>query len=68
MSKSEYCFMMYLLYFFNSTHAATGPGDSIPPVISGCPSDIIEILPFGTNAVGTTVNWIEPTATDNSGM
>ncbi|XP_033625617.1 hyalin-like isoform X1 [Asterias rubens] len=35
--------------------------DTLPPVISGCPSDII--LPLGM----TVANWIEPTATDNSG-
>ena len=35
--------------------------DTLPPVISDCPSDII--LPLGM----TVANWIEPTATDNSG-
>ena len=35
--------------------------DTVHPVISGCPSDTV--LPLGM----TVANWIEPTATDNSG-
>ena len=35
--------------------------DTIPPVVSDCPSDVI--LPLGI----TLANWTEPTVTDNSG-
>jgi hypothetical protein len=39
--------------------------ETIPPVFSGCPSNIVVNLP--ANACQTPVNWIEPTATDNCG-
>ncbi|XP_030831233.1 mucin-17 isoform X5 [Strongylocentrotus purpuratus] len=38
-------------------------GDTVPPVISSCPSDQFATLPVGASTV--TVSWIEPTATDN---
>ncbi|PIK34869.1 putative hyalin-like isoform X1 [Apostichopus japonicus] len=39
--------------------------DFTPPVISGCPSDIFRTVEIG--ALGMTVSWTEPTASDNSG-
>ncbi|XP_071844378.1 uncharacterized protein [Apostichopus japonicus] len=39
--------------------------DFTPPVISGCPSDIFRTVEIG--ALGVTVSWTEPTASDNSG-
>ncbi|XP_038069013.1 mucin-17-like isoform X22 [Patiria miniata] len=36
--------------------------DTMPPVVTGCPSDIT--LPAGQNVA----NWTEPTAVDNSGL
>ncbi|XP_072051832.1 uncharacterized protein [Amphiura filiformis] len=45
---------------------AVNPNDITPPVISDCPTDISVDLPNGvTNSI---VSWIEPTATDNSGV
>ena len=42
------------------------PGiDTTPPVIIGCPSEIIQNLPSGNFA---SVEWPEPTATDDSGI
>ncbi len=40
--------------------------DTTPPVITGCPDTINTVLPLGM--ISTPVTWIEPTATDNSGM
>ncbi|XP_033626668.1 uncharacterized protein LOC117289582 isoform X34 [Asterias rubens] len=40
-------------------------GDTIPPVISGCPSGATGVASQGSNVA--TVTWVEPTATDNSG-
>ncbi|XP_071845663.1 uncharacterized protein [Apostichopus japonicus] len=40
--------------------------DNIPPVISGCPSDITRTAALGTN--GIVVSWTPPTATDPSGV
>ncbi len=37
--------------------------DTTPPVISGCPQDIVQVVPVGF----AQVTWTEPTATDNSG-
>ena len=44
------------------------PVDNIPPVIRGCPDDIIDTgILNGENTQVATVTWIEPVATDNSG-
>ena len=40
--------------------------DTIPPVASSCPQSITQTIRTGMPSV--TVSWIEPTATDNSGM
>ncbi|XP_033626652.1 uncharacterized protein LOC117289582 isoform X20 [Asterias rubens] len=40
-------------------------GDTIPPVISGCPQSATGVVPQGSTSVSVT--WVEPTATDNSG-
>ena len=40
-------------------------GDTIPPVISGCPSGATAVAPQGQTSASVT--WNEPTATDNSG-
>ena len=40
--------------------------DTIPPVVNGCPDSINMVIPFGLTTVNVT--WIEPIATDNSGM
>ena len=40
-----------------------GTGDTIPPVITGCPSDIME-----PGSMSVRVQWSEPTASDNSGV
>ena len=39
--------------------------DGTPPEVV-CVADITETTPLGST--GTTVSWIEPTATDNSGV
>lgn len=38
----------------------------IPPMIENCPSDITETVSQGNTVA--TASWIEPTATDDSGM
>ena len=38
----------------------------MPPVISRCPSDINQLALAGSTT--SRVQWIEPTASDNSGM
>jgi hypothetical protein len=46
--------------------SVSAPGDTTPPVITGCPGN-----QAATAAVGATsaaVSWVEPTATDNSGL
>ena len=48
------------MYFFT----ADSGGDNTPPMIMGCPADIVEFLPSGNFMM---VSWTEPTATDNSG-
>ncbi len=40
--------------------------DTTPPVIDICPNSINVTTPVGMTS--TPVTWIEPTATDNSGM
>ncbi len=40
--------------------------DTEQPVITGCPNDIQVQAPDGLTS--TVVTWIEPTATDNSGI
>ncbi|XP_072046222.1 hyalin-like [Amphiura filiformis] len=40
--------------------------DPVPPVISGCPSDMATSTELGTS--GIPVTWTEPTATDNSNV
>ncbi|XP_041457583.1 mucin-17-like [Lytechinus variegatus] len=40
-------------------------GDTVPPVITNCPTDQFATLPAGSPSVA--VSWIEPTATDNRG-
>ncbi len=40
--------------------------DTIPPLITGCPDTIEIMIPVGMSSVNAT--WIEPTATDNSGI
>ena len=37
--------------------------ETIPPIISGCPTDINAKTELGTSEVSVT--WVEPTATDN---
>ena len=39
--------------------------DSEAPVVNTFPSDITLMVPFGST--GTTVDWEEPTSSDNSG-
>ncbi|XP_072016323.1 uncharacterized protein [Amphiura filiformis] len=39
--------------------------DDLPPVIQNCPLDLSETTPLGSG--GRTINWVAPTATDNSG-
>ena len=51
--------------FYCNFLASGAGGDRIPPTISGCPDDIIWTLPTGNFA---NVDWVEPTATDNSGV
>ena len=43
-----------------------GPEDSTPPVITGCPNNIVRNIELGAVS-GTTATWTEPTATDDSG-
>ena len=40
--------------------------DTVPPVISNCPESISDTVPMGTPTL--VVTWIEPTATDDSGI
>ena len=40
--------------------------DTVPPVISNCPQSISVTVPMGTPTL--MVTWIEPTATDDSGI
>ncbi|XP_072169503.1 uncharacterized protein [Diadema setosum] len=40
--------------------------DAVPPVINGCPDDIFETLPSGSQSLSIT--WTPPVATDNSGF
>ncbi len=39
---------------------------STPPIITGCPNRFDIVAPLGKTSVPFT--WIEPTATDNSGI
>lgn len=48
---------MILLFIFSE--------DTVPPVISDCPSNINLVVELGTN--GAVASWVEPTATDLSG-
>ncbi|XP_022107711.1 uncharacterized protein LOC110988484 isoform X2 [Acanthaster planci] len=43
------------------------PVDDIPPVIVDCPSDMNVTLPL-TQLGGVVVSWVEPSATDSSGV
>ncbi len=53
---------MYCFFVFNETEA----DDREAPVISNCPDPVmVRVAPGITEEV---VTWIEPTATDNSGM
>ncbi|XP_038068270.1 uncharacterized protein LOC119737763 isoform X5 [Patiria miniata] len=47
------------------TVTITSQGDTSPPVITSCPSDQTQFVPFLTS--GTTVSWTEPVVSDNSG-
>lgn len=38
----------------------------MPPVVTGCPMSTSYTVPFGTST--RIVSWIEPTATDDSGL
>ena len=40
--------------------------DRVPPTIQGCPQNINEEVGLGTQF--TTVTWVAPTATDDSGQ
>ena len=40
--------------------------DNIPPEVSNCPGDIVEFVTPPNNFA--IVEWVEPTATDNSGQ
>ena len=40
--------------------------DTTPPEVSNCPDSRTSEVPFGTPSL--TVVWIEPTATDDSGL
>ncbi|XP_071785173.1 uncharacterized protein [Asterias amurensis] len=40
--------------------------DSIPPVLTSCPGNLVEQVQFGVS--GTTATWEEPTASDNTGQ
>ena len=40
--------------------------DTTPPIITGCPDSPIYNIPFGTTS--RIVSWIEPRATDDSGV
>ena len=44
---------------------SSGP-DTRPPVITGCPDNIMVIAAFGETSAA--VSWIPPTAVDNSGV
>ncbi|XP_072168931.1 hyalin-like [Diadema setosum] len=44
----------------------TSTFDTVPPVINGCPDDIFETLPNGSQSLSIT--WTPPVATDNSGV
>ena len=48
-----------------STKTAVGE-DTIPPVISNCPDTIEITIQIGMSSM--VVSWIEPIATDNSGI
>ncbi len=50
---------------FRVRWSATLP-DSTPPVIFGCPSDVVRSIALGLT--GSTATWTEPTATDDSGI
>ena len=39
--------------------------DREPPIITNCPRNIVEEINVGTG--GTTINWQDPTVSDNSG-
>ena len=56
---------MVLLYLYIYIVVST-PVDNIAPVISGCPDPITQIVSPGTPS--STVTWIKPTATDDSGV
>ncbi len=43
------------------------PPDITPPTITGCRTTTIT-RPLPAQGMGTTVEWVEPTATDNSGL
>ena len=47
------------------SHTVSGQ-DTTPPMISGCPDPPAMILLPGMTSI--TVDWTEPTATDDSGM
>ncbi|XP_022082334.1 uncharacterized protein LOC110974776 isoform X2 [Acanthaster planci] len=51
--------------FCTFTVTVTGLGDTVPPVVTSCPDDITQFVPF--LSTGTTVTWTEPTVLDNSG-
>ncbi len=38
----------------------------VPPVVTGCPQPLMYTIPIGTSR--QIVTWIEPTATDDSGV
>ena len=53
--------------FQSIAYAGDTPRDTIPPVVSICPSDVYATSSCNT-ANTTQVIWQEPIATDNSGM
>ena len=60
--QSPTCVFTKILF---SLSILVSPSDTIPPVVN-CIEDVVSEI--GLNIGGTTVTWIEPTATDNSGV
>lgn len=54
---------MYHVFFFFSLFCT---GDNTPPTIANCPTNIDRTVELGSS--GLPVSWLEPTATDLSGV
>ena len=48
-------------------HHVISEKDTIPPTITSCPSSEINSKIMGASDIATTVSWIEPSASDESG-